>query len=101
MHLSEQEHSGHEPSIREEAAQPLNTRLRVVLSIVIDALMLLLILPILAFMEWVRARLQLHGLNAWFLTATEVVLTIATFITIVFYVYLDLRRLFRRYRDDN
>ncbi len=99
VQVPDEERPADEPSLREEFVHLLNTRVRIVLSVAIDALMLLLILPVLWILEWVRDRLQVHGFNAWFLTAVEVLTTLVTLYTVVLILIADIRLAHRRLRS--
>ncbi len=88
-----------EPPLRVELADMARARIRFVASVALDVAMLAVIVPILAAFEWFRAHFQLHGLNEWFVVATEVLTTGGTFATIAFYVSLDVRVAYRRFKS--
>ncbi len=88
-----------EPPLRDELAAMVRARVRFAATILLDVLLLIVAIPVLAFFEWFRARFQLHGLSEWFVVATEILTTLGTFAMIAFYVFLDVRIAYRRFRD--
>lgn len=96
----EQRPSGQdERPLRDELASMARARVVFAASILLDTLYLVVTTVILAIFEWVRGHVHLHGINEVFVVATEVLLAGGTFAVVAFYVFLDVRVAYRRFRD--
>lgn len=83
-------------SVGDEFLDLLDSRARIVLSLVVDALLLLVGLAVLWALQRLGERLALHGVAHWYWLAIEIILSVASVLSVLFYVVNDLRRLFRR-----
>lgn len=84
------------PSVGDEFFDLLDSRTRIVLAVIVDALMLLVGGGVVWGLQRLGERLALHGVAYWYWLAVEIILSVASVLSVLFFVVNDLRRLFRR-----
>lgn len=84
------------PSIGEELFETIDTRLRILLGVMVDGLLILAGLLVQWVLQRLADRLSLHGIAYWYWIAVEGIIAVASIIVVVLYVVNDVRRLYRR-----
>jgi len=90
------QHDERPPSLGEEFLATADTRIRILMSVVIDGVLILAGLLVQWVLQRLADRLALHGIAYWYWIAVEGIIAVASIIVVVLYVVNDVRRLYRR-----
>ena len=84
------------PSIGQEFLETVDTRIRILLSVAVDGVLIFAGLLIQSVLQRLADRLALHGIAYWYWIAVEGIIAVASIAIVVLYVVNDVWRVYRR-----